>query len=87
MKFAILRDLQIIKYLQTGRIAQSVEQRIENPRVAGSIPAPATSIIKKAHRFVGFLFFNWWISPVYTNLYKRLLHVSICMKIRGFNVW
>ncbi len=45
-KFAIMRDLQIvIDVLQTGRIAQSVEQRIENPRVAGSIPAPATSII------------------------------------------
>jgi hypothetical protein len=27
--------------------------RIENPRVAGSIPAPAT-IIKEAHRDVGF---------------------------------
>ncbi len=50
-----MRDLQIvIDDLQTGRIAQSVEQRIENPRVAGSIPAPATSIIKKAHKSVGF---------------------------------
>ena len=27
-----------------GRIAQSVEQRIENPRVLGSIPSPATSV-------------------------------------------
>ena len=27
-----------------GRIAQSVEQRIENPRVPGSIPGPATII-------------------------------------------
>ncbi len=26
-----------------GRIAQSVEQRTENPCVAGSIPAPATT--------------------------------------------
>ena len=43
-KFAIMRDLQIvIRVLHDGRIAQSVEQRIENPRVAGSIPAPATS--------------------------------------------
>ncbi len=25
-----------------GRVAQSVEQRIENPRVGGSIPSPAT---------------------------------------------
>ena len=26
-----------------GRVAQSVEQRIENPRVTGSIPVPATN--------------------------------------------
>jgi hypothetical protein len=46
-KFAIMRDLQIVIHvLHAGRIAQSVEQRIENPRVAGSIPAPATSIDK-----------------------------------------
>ena len=31
------------KYLlHIGRIAQSVEQGIENPRVGGSIPPPAT---------------------------------------------
>jgi hypothetical protein len=29
----------------TGWIAQLVEQRTENPRVAGSIPAPATPLI------------------------------------------
>ena len=28
-----------------GRIAQSVEQRTENPCVAGSIPAPATTLL------------------------------------------
>ena len=33
------------KLFHVGRIAQSVEQRIENPRVAGSIPAPATSFL------------------------------------------
>jgi hypothetical protein len=27
-----------------GRVAQLVEQRIENPRVVGSIPTPATKI-------------------------------------------
>ena len=36
-----------------GRVAQSVEQRIENPRVTGSIPVPATSILK-VHRDVAF---------------------------------
>jgi hypothetical protein len=29
-----------------GRVAQLVEQRIENPRVTGSIPVPATNKIK-----------------------------------------
>ncbi len=43
MKFAIMRDLQTFSKLQ-GRVAQSVEQRIENPRVTGSIPVPATNI-------------------------------------------
>lgn len=51
--FAIMRGLHVftdtlhsdmILFSCHGRIAQSVEQRIENPRVAGSIPAPATSI-------------------------------------------
>ncbi len=43
-----MRGLQVITYdLQgindrDGRVAQSVEQRIENPRVTGSIPVPAT---------------------------------------------
>ena len=32
-----------------GRVAQSVEQRIENPRVTGSIPVPATKASLSAH--------------------------------------
>lgn len=31
-----------------ARIAQSVEQRIENPRVGGSIPPPGTTYCIKA---------------------------------------
>jgi hypothetical protein len=43
-KFAIMRDLQIVIHvLHIGRVAQLVEQRIENPRVTGSIPVPATN--------------------------------------------
>ena len=38
-----------------GRVAQSVEQRIENPRVTGSIPVPATNKIKLTEMWV-FLF-------------------------------
>ena len=38
-----MRDLQITSNsCSAGRVAQSVEQRIENPRVTGSIPVPAT---------------------------------------------
>jgi hypothetical protein len=42
-----MRDLQIVMYyFHAGRVAQSVEQRIENPRVGSSILPPATSIDK-----------------------------------------
>ena len=46
-----MRDLQIVtefcKHVKhSGRVAQSVEQRIENPRVGSSILPPATSISK-----------------------------------------
>jgi len=46
-----MRDLQIINlHLHVGQVAQSVEQRIENPRVTGSIPVLATNIIKELER-------------------------------------
>ncbi len=32
----------VLSYTENGRIAQLVEQRIENPRVPGSIPGSAT---------------------------------------------
>ena len=35
-------------WLQTGGVAQLVEQRTENPRVAGSIPAATTIILVSA---------------------------------------
>ena len=38
-----------------GRVAQSVEQRIENPRVTGSIPVSATNDTK-AYSDVGFFY-------------------------------
>ena len=42
-----MRDLQIYSNsFSAGRVAQSVEQRIENPRVDSSILSPATSINK-----------------------------------------
>jgi hypothetical protein len=51
-----------IRLPQRGWVAQLVEQRIENPRVAGSIPAPATT----SHR----LYINGlvpWAVPVDTK--------------------
>ena len=37
----VFRDVQ--KSRNDGWVAQLVEQRIENPRVTGSIPVPATT--------------------------------------------
>ena len=39
-----------------ARIAQSVEQGIENPRVRGSIPRPGTNILKTQPLWLGFCF-------------------------------
>jgi hypothetical protein len=39
-----------------GRVAQLVEQGIENPRVGGSIPSPATMNINGLQRCRPFLF-------------------------------
>ncbi len=39
-----------------ARIAQSVEQGIENPRVLGSIPSPGTTI-QRTQPMAGFLLF------------------------------
>ena len=44
-----------------ARIAQSVEQGIENPRVLGSIPSPGTTI-KRTRPKGGFLL--WSISKI-----------------------
>lgn len=35
-----------VRYDAFGWVAQLVEQRIENPRVAGSSPAPTTTYLK-----------------------------------------
>ena len=37
-----LRQKTLLQYEQYGPVAQLVEQRIENPRVSGSIPLQAT---------------------------------------------
>ena len=42
---------------QVGWVAQSVEQRTENPCVGGSIPSPATTLINRS-KIKGFLVFS-----------------------------
>ena len=48
---SLLSDMESISDAQ---IAQLVEQRTENPRVAGSIPALGTEKAIEVHRFGGF---------------------------------
>ncbi len=44
-----------------ARIAQSVEQGIENPRVLGSIPSPGT-IFREPSLWLGFCFLRYGLS-------------------------
>jgi hypothetical protein len=83
-----MRDLQI-NYVNCidGPIAQLVEQRIENPRVTGSIPVRATNQ-NKAHSDVGFfsfiVHFNFkplcrinlvlYLTKLMSNLYLKLFY-------------
>ena len=53
-----------------AQIAQSVEQRIENPRVRGSIPRLGTMNIKASQQCEAFLF---WASDRYPVFSAQLL--------------
>ncbi len=90
MKFAIMRDLQMVKlHFTLGRVAQSVEQRIENPRVTGSIPVPATSFFSlrnlahtnskptDSHQIVSFLIFLFQIN----HIIKPETHALILLQV------
>ncbi len=48
----VFRDVQTSR--NDGWVAQLVEQRIENPRVGGSIPPPATNQNTKKPPYGGF---------------------------------
>ncbi len=50
----VFRDVQTSR--NDGWVAQLVEQRIENPRVGGSIPPPATNKIKHLSHFKCFFY-------------------------------
>ena len=53
-----------------GTVAQSVEQRTENPRVGGSIPSRPTSL---THLKLGFCFHDFGINPPLTEERKEIL--------------
>lgn len=55
---SVLEILALLFDIQGGAVAQLVEQRTENPCVAGSIPAHTTSF-KVSLETVG-LFYFWW---------------------------
>jgi hypothetical protein len=44
-----------------GAVAQSVEQRTENPCVAGSIPAHTTALKKASTAMLGFFIVESWV--------------------------
>ena len=50
-----------------GSIAQSVEQRTENPRVPGSIPGRATRLKALTYVSVFFMFKNIYIKRIYAS--------------------
>ena len=52
---------------QNARVAQLVEQRIENPCVDGSIPPPGTTVIFRLVQF-------WWFS-LYCDESKIRIHL------------
>ncbi|CAG9197471.1 hypothetical protein BVI434_1400008 [Burkholderia vietnamiensis] len=53
------RGLDILSFF-VGPVAQLVEQRIENPRVDGSIPSQATSSSNPKNRKILGVFRLWW---------------------------
>ena len=71
----IERDCGLMR--SVARIAQSVEQGIENPRVLGSIPSPGTNIHKASLQSGAFSFLG----------YGRFLVVATRYLFAGFLVF
>ncbi len=57
-----------------ARIAQSVEQGIENPRVLGSIPSSGTTILKASQKCGALSFLGPW--SIYGRQTLSALHPS-----------
>ncbi len=67
-----------------ARIAQSVEQGIENPRVLGSIPSPGTTIHKASLKSGAFSFSGYgkFLAVATRNL--RAVFLAIFTDVRYF---
>ncbi len=60
-----------------ARIAQSVEQGIENPRVLGSIPSPGTTIHKASLKSGAFSFSGYGKFLAVATCYLRAVFLAI----------
>ena len=59
-----------------ARIAQSVEQGIENPRVLGSIPSPGTTILKNPPTRRVFAFWDSGFVHCLLNLHNGTVNLT-----------
>ena len=67
-----------------ARIAQSVEQGIENPRVLGSIPSPGTNIHKASLKSGAFSFLSYGRFLVVATRYFLAGFFTIFADVRYF---
>ncbi len=67
-----------------ARIAQSVEQGIENPRVLGSIPSPGTTIHKASLKSGAFSFSGYGKFLAVATCYLRAVFLAIFADVRYF---
>ncbi len=67
-----------------ARIAQSVEQGIENPRVLGSIPSPGTTIHKASLKSGAFSFSGYGKFLAVATCYLRAVFLAIFTDVRYF---
>ena len=65
-----------------ARIAQSVEQGIENPRVLGSIPSPGTTIHKASLKSGAFSGYGKFLAVA--TCYLRAVFLVIFTDVRYF---
>ena len=76
---------QSVAIQQNGRIAQLVEQRIENPRVGGSIPPSATifHFILNIYYLLQVMCNMHRIEPPVVKLFGASLHLPLRVRYRS----